>query len=227
MDMTSERWTYTTAYLREVFGRQDQQLSTLMTRAVAAGLPDIAVSADVGRLLKILASMTNGGQGARLIIELGTLAGYSGIWLSRGLCQKPPGRLLTVEPVGKHADFAQKEFHAAGLADRVTIVRQPGLAALDRLARELGPGCADVVFIDAIKTEYPEYFRLARPLIARSGLLIADNILGSGSWWIDTPPGTSPDRDAADRFSRTVAADPEFEAVGIPMREGVLVARRR
>src|SRR5436190_1603239 len=75
MEMTPKRWDFTNAYLREVFGAQDEQLRTLMPRAIAAGVPDIAVSADVGRLLKIRASITNGGRGARRIIDVGALAG--------------------------------------------------------------------------------------------------------------------------------------------------------
>ena len=96
MEMTPERWAFTTTYLREVFGTQDEQLRTLMPRAVAAGLPDIAVSADVGRLLMLLTRMTGNGKGARLAIEVGTLAGYSGIWIARGLASG--GRLITIEP---------------------------------------------------------------------------------------------------------------------------------
>ena len=117
MEMTPDRWEHTSSYLHEVFGNEDAQLSTLTPRAVAAGLPDIAVSADVGRLLMILTSMTGGGSGARLAVEVGTLAGYSGIWIARGLA--PNGKLYTVEPEKLHADFAQEQFKIAGVADRV------------------------------------------------------------------------------------------------------------
>lgn len=225
MDMTPQRWADTGAYLREVFGRQDEQLATLMPRAVAAGLPDIAVSADVGRLLMILASMTPGdASGRRTAVEVGTLGGYSGIWLARGLGES--GRLITIEPEARHADFAQREFEAAGLGSRVEIRRGTGLDELPKLVNELGPGSIDVLFLDALKREYPRYFEVARPLIRRGGLLLADNALGAGSWWIDEPAGTNPDRDGADRLNRMVAADPDFEAVCVPIREGVLIARR-
>jgi predicted O-methyltransferase YrrM len=224
MDMTPQRWAYTSAYLRAVFGEEDAQLHTLMARGIAAGLPDIAVSADVGRLLKILTSMTGGGRGARLAVEVGTLGGYSGIWIARGLA--PGGRLITIEPEPRHAEFAQQEFRSAGIADRVQVRRGTGLDILPQLARELGPGSADVVFLDAIKSEYPAYFDAIRPAIAVGGLLIADNALGSGSWWIDEAPGSNADRDGADRLNRRVATDPDFEAVAIPIREGVLIARR-
>src|SRR6185436_15660627 len=206
------------------FGSQDEQLTTLSPRAVAAGLPDIAVSPDVGRLLMLLTGMTDGGRGARLAIEVGTLAGYSGIWIARGLA--PGGRLITIESVSAHADFAQREFDTAGLSASVEIRRGAALQVLPALAQELGPGSVDLVFLDALKREYSDYFGLVRPLIAPGGLLVADNVLGSGSWWIDEPAGRSADRDGADRFNHLVASDPDFEAVDVPIREGVLIARR-
>ncbi|MBX3358258.1 MAG: O-methyltransferase [Phycisphaeraceae bacterium] len=220
MDMTPNRWAATSSYLREVFGAQDEQLATLMPRAVAAGLPDIAVSADVGRLLMILTSLA----GAKTVIEVGTLAGYSGIWLARGM--QPGGRLITIESEPRHADFARCEFARASLPVTVDIRVGTGLDVLPSLARELGPGGADVVFLDALKREYAVYFERARPMIRPGGLLIADNALGSGNWWIDERPGTNEERDGADRLNRAVAADPDFEGVAVPIREGVLVARR-
>jgi len=224
MDMTSSRWSTTTSYLIDVFGEQDEQLATLTPRAVAAGLPDIAVSPDVGRLLMLLAAMTGGGQGARVAVEVGTLAGYSGIWIARGLARG--GRLITIEFEAGHADFAQREFDAAGVSASVEIRRGPAMDVLPALAAEFRPGSVDFVFLDATKREYPDYFAVVRPLIAAGGLLVADNVLGSNAWWIDLPAGRSQDRDGADRFNRIVAADPDFEAVAVPIREGVLIARR-
>jgi len=223
--MTSERWNATSAYLVDVFGVQDEQLRTLMPRAVAAGLPDIAVSADVGRLLQLLTSMTGGGRGAMLALELGTLAGYSGIWIARGLA--PGGRLITVEAMSHHADFAQREFETAGLDRAVEIRRGKALEVLPAIADEVGTGGFDLVFLDAVKRGYPDYFQAVRGVIASGGLLVADNVLGSHQWWIDEPRGRSADRDGADLFNRIVAADPDFEAVAVPLREGVLIARRR
>jgi predicted O-methyltransferase YrrM len=224
MDMTPERWNWTCSYLRDVFGVEDVHLRSLVPRALAAGLPDIAVSADVGRLLMMLTGMTGGGAGATLAIEVGTLGGYSGIWIARGLA--PGGRLITIEPDPKHADFAGREFAAAGLGDSVELRRGTGLDLLPRLAAEFGPGAVDVVFLDALKREYPGYFEAIRPSIAVGGLLMADNVLGSHHWTIDQPPGRNPDRDGADHLNRMLAADPDFEAVALPLREGVLVARR-
>ena len=218
VDMTTARWDYTTEYSREVFGGQDAHLAALMTEAVAAGLPNIAVSADVGRLLMILTSLTR----AELAVAVGTLGGYSGIWIARGLA--PGGRLITIESEDLHVDFAQRQFERAGVSDRVTLRRGAGLDVLPQLADELGPGSVDVVFLDAEKTEYPDYWRVIRPLITVGGLIMADNVFGAGTWWIDDTD--DPRRQAADRFNRLVAADADFETTAVPIREGVLVGRR-
>jgi caffeoyl-CoA O-methyltransferase len=211
--MTPERWSYIGDYADDVFGQYDDHLADLMNRAVGAGLPPIAVSADVGRLLKILVSMTEG----ELAIELGTLAGYSAIWIARGLA--PDGRLLTVEYNDDHADFAQSELERAGVADKVEIVRGAALEVLPQIADEVGDQTVDFAFVDAIKSEYVDYYRLLKPLMKPGGLLVADNVYGSGAGWIDEGYGT-------DEFNRLIAADPDFEAVATPMREGVLIARR-
>jgi predicted O-methyltransferase YrrM len=225
MEMTPERWEATAAYCREVFGQEDVWLAGLMKRATAAGLPPIAVSSDVGRLLLILVRMAGGEGGARRALELGTLAGYSGIWIARGLAAG--GRLITVEPEERHAAFAHQAFEEAGVADRVEIRRKPALEVLPALAREFGPESFDFMFFDAIKTEYTRYFALADPLLKPRGLLVADNMLGSGDWWIDTPAGRSEARDAIDRFNRMMAAHPGYDVVVVPMREGVMVGRKR
>jgi caffeoyl-CoA O-methyltransferase len=218
IEMTPQRWRFTEAYAHEVFGRQDDHLANLMPEAVKRGLPDIAVNAEVGRLLLMLTSMTR----ARLAIEVGTLGGYSAIWIARGL--NPGGKLITIEAESKHADFAQEQFQRAGVADRLQIRRGLALDVLRQLARELPAASVDVVFVDADKREYVDYWKLVRPLIAVGGLLIADNVYGSGDWWIDDEGHEV--RSAADRFNRAVAGDKEFETVAVPLRQGVLVARR-
>jgi predicted O-methyltransferase YrrM len=213
MPMTPERWTFLTEYVEEVFGTEDEQMEGLMDRAVAADLPQIAVSADVGRLLKILVSLTPG----RLALELGTLAGYSGIWIARGLA--PDGKLITIEYEDRHADFAESELARAGVGDKVEVVRGAALEVLPELRERVGDRALDFVFIDAVKSEYVEYFAAIKPMIAIGGLLVADNVYGTGQGWIDEGYGT-------DEFNRLVAGDPDFESTVTPMREGVLIARR-
>jgi len=213
MPMTPERWSYIGDYAEDVFGQYDDHLAGLMNRAVQAGLPPIAVSADVGRLLKILVSMTDG----ELAIELGTLAGYSGIWIARGLADG--GRLITVEHNDEHADFASSEFEKAGVADRVEVVRGAALEVLPEIAEEVGDASVDFAFVDARKSEYVAYFELLKPLMKPGSLYVADNVYATGAGWIDQGEGT-------DDFNRLIASDPDFEAVATPMREGVLIARK-
>ncbi len=212
--MTNETWDFLNDYSRRVFGDQDEHLAGLMDEAVEEGLPAISVGPDVGRLLMILTSMTE----ARLAIEVGTLGGYSGIWIARGL--RAGGRLITIEANDKHADFASRQFERAGVADRVDLRRGAGLDVLAALDDEIEPGSVDLVFLDAVKHEYPGYLELARPLVAPGGLVVADNVYGTGGGWLDQGHGT-------DEFNRLIAADPLFEAVAFPFREGVLVARRK
>lgn len=212
--MTPERWESTERYSKEVFGAEDEHLEGLMERAVDAGLPSIAVSSDVGRLLKILVSLTEGHRA----LELGTLAGYSAIWIARGL--QPDGMLTTVEFEPKHAEFARREITAAGESGRVDVVEGAALDVVPRLAEEWGPESVDFVFIDAVKSEYLDYFLQIKPLVKPGGVLVADNVYGTSAGWIDEGHGT-------DAFNRLIADDEEFESVALPLREGVLVARRR
>src|SRR5436853_4924115 len=121
MEFTRERFEYTTKYLRDVFGQQDAHLANLMHDATKAGLPSIAVSSDVGHLLQLLVSMTDG----KRVVELGTLGGYSTIWLARGLT--PGGKVVTVELDEKHAKFAHDQFAKATVADRVDLRRGAAL----------------------------------------------------------------------------------------------------
>lgn len=213
-EMTPERWDYLSGYSSEVFGTEDPHLEGMMERATAAGLPPIAVSADVGRLLKILTSLTPG----QLAVELGTLAGYSAIWIARGLAVD--GRLITIEYEPKHAAFARLEIDKTEVKDKVEIVEGAALEVLPDLAVRLGPESVDIAFVDAVKSEYVEYFRQLHPLIKHGGLLVADNVYGTGSGWIDEGHGT-------DAFNREVALHPEYETVAFPLREGILVARKK
>jgi caffeoyl-CoA O-methyltransferase len=227
MEMTPDRWRTTGDYLDRVFGRPDDHLARLMERAVEAGLPDIAVSASVGRMLMLLAGMSGlGGRGPRRALEIGTLAGYSGIWIARGLGEG--GRLITLEPEARHADFAERAFRDAGVADRVEVRQTPGLEELPRLVEEFGEGAFDFIFIDAIKTEYCDYFPWCARLLTIGGILTADNVLGGGSWWLDEAENDTGNasRAAVDRFNRLVATDPRFETACVPIREGVLIARK-
>ena len=211
--MTPERWDYFAQYANELFGDPDDRMATLMERAADAGLPPIAVTPDVGRLLSILAGSTAG----RTAVEVGTLAGYSAIWIARGLPAE--GRLITIEFEDKHADFAEAEIAAAGLSSKIEVVRGPGLDVIPSLGGRVGLGGIDFAFIDAVKDEYVGYFEELKPLLAVGALVVADNVYGTGQGWIDEGYGT-------DGFNRHVAADPDFVSTITPMRAGLLIARR-
>jgi caffeoyl-CoA O-methyltransferase len=213
MAMTPERWEFLTEYAVEVFGDEGPHLSGLMDRAAETGLPRIAISADVGKLLQILVAMTP----AKVTVELGTLAGYSAIWIARGLANG--GKLYTIEATDAHADFAEGEIERAGFSDRIEVLRGTALDVLPGLGERLGTFSVHFAFIDAVKREYVDYFETLKPMIAHGGVIVADNVYATGQGWIDEGHGT-------DEFNRVVAADPDFDAVAIPMREGLLIARR-
>jgi predicted O-methyltransferase YrrM len=210
----------TDAYIQEVFGQEDGHLASLMPDAVAAGLPAISVSAPVGRLLLALGTAVSRPGG--VMLELGALAGYSGIWLARGLA--PGARLISVEPEARHADLAAANFARAGVGDRVEIRRATALEAIADLARTLGPASLDLAFLDALKHEYPDYLAALRPLLRPGGVLIADNAITS-RFHITDPPGDA-SRDGVDRFNRAVAADPGFAAACVPLGSGLVIATR-
>ncbi len=216
--MTPERWSATQEYLRTVFGREDALLTELREDAKREGLPDIAISAEVGRLLQVLVRTTK----ALAVLELGTLGGYSAIWMARALA--PGGRLVTVELDPARAAFARRYFERAGLAEQVTVLEGPALTVIPAAIEALG-GALDVAFLDAVKTEYPAYLRALRDHISPGGMILADNVLGTTSWWIDQ--AGQRDRDAVDAFNRELSADPTYDVAAVPIREGVLIARRR
>lgn len=221
-EMTPERWEATQRYLEEWFAAEPPGFAALARDAEAAGFPSISVGPSVGRLLALLAGLLRDGAGAARIVEVGMLGGYSAAWLARGLA--PEGRLVTIEPEPERVAFARERFASMG-ETRIEVREGLGIPVLEELAREWGPDSVDVVFLDGIKSEYPDYLERARPLLRPGGLLLADNALGSSDFWIDEPPGSSERRDTVHRFNTIVSADPGFEAMPVPIRQGLLVAR--
>ncbi len=151
-------------------GGDDAVLAAAQKRATAAGLPSISVSAPQGKFLHLLARLI----GARRILEIGTLGGYSGIWLGRALPDE--GRLDTIEIDTAHADVAAASFADAGLADRIVLHRG---AALDVLPKLVAP--YDMAFIDADKENNAAYFDWAVRLSRPGGLVIVDNVVRNGA----------------------------------------------
>lgn len=203
----------------------------LPTLARDAGLPDISISSDVGRLLSLLCMMATPESGGTRVLEIGTLGGYSSLWICRGI--GPKGHLITIESNPRHAAFARARFADARVGDQVELVEGLALERVDGL-----DGAFDVIFLDADKQEYPTLAGRLKALVRVGGLLVADNALGSSHWWIDEEPRAEAfdsmeshsrakeSRDAVDRFNRMMRADVDFEVACVPIREGVLIARR-
>ncbi|MCI4364693.1 MAG: O-methyltransferase [Thermoplasmata archaeon] len=200
------KWGEVDRFLAELFGPDDPALEGALRSSEAAGLPSIQVSAVQGRLLGLLARLV----GARTILEIGTLGGYSTIWLARAL--PPGGRLTTLEIEPTHAQVERANLDRAGLSHLVDVVNGPARDSLARLVAE-GRGPFDFVFLDADKPGYPEYLagvlRLARP----GTLLVADNVIRHGA--VDDPHSTDPRVQGVRRFLELLAADPRLEATAL------------
>ena len=203
-------------YIDSLFTPDEDILSNVLTRAEAAGLPDIHISPGQGKFLYLLAKMI----GAKRILELGTLAGYSTIWLGRAMA--PGGKLTTIEIDPVHADVARSSLEEAGLSDRCDVVTA---SALDALSNLEGP--FDLIFIDANKESYPAYLSHAVRLTRPGGLILADNVVRRGAVL-----GTSIDPAVigAKAFNQALAGHPRLEAivlqqVGRKGHDGLAIAR--
>ena len=181
----------------------DPALDAALQASAAAGLPAIGVSPNQGKLLQLLARL----QGARAILELGTLGGYSTIWLARAL--PPGGRLVTLEADSKHAEVARANLARAGLADVVEVRLGRGLDTLPRLAAE-GAGPFDLIFIDADKPSIPEYFAWALKLSRRGSLIVVDNVVRDGE--VVDAGSSDPNVQGVRRFNELLAAEQRVSA---------------
>ncbi|MHA6758892.1 O-methyltransferase [Streptacidiphilus sp. PAMC 29251] len=168
-----EQWNAVDSYLSDTLGLADPALEAALKASDAAGLPQIAVSAPHGRLLQLLARI----HGARRILEIGTLGGYSAICLARALPEG--GKLVTLEFDPRHAEVARANIAAAGLADKVEVRVGPALETLPLLQRE-GAEPFDLAFIDADKVNNPNYVRWALELGRPGSLIIVDNVIRDG-----------------------------------------------
>jgi predicted O-methyltransferase YrrM len=218
--MSLERWTEVDKYLTDLLLPKDAVLEATVAASSAAGLPAIQVSALQGRLLWLLAKA----QRAALILEIGTLGGYSTIWLGRAL--PPDGRLISLELEPTHAALARRNLERAGLADRAEVRVGPALESLEQLAGERR-GPFDFVFIDADKVGYPEYFGWSLRLSRRGSLIVADNVVREGAI-VDAASGDA-NVVAVRRFLQLMAAEPRVSAtvlqtVGTKGYDGLSIA---
>jgi predicted O-methyltransferase YrrM len=168
-----EQWAEVDRYITETLVNPDAALDAALEASTAAGLPQIAVAPNQGKLLGMLARL----RGARKILEIGTLGGYSTIWLARAL--PPGGRLVTLEADEAHATVARANISRAGLERVVEVRLGPALETLPRLrAEQEGP--FDLIFIDADKPNIPSYFEWALALATPGAVIVVDNVIRDG-----------------------------------------------
>ncbi len=219
MEMTPERWSRTVDYVRRHFAGEDHHLKTLMSRAIEAGLPDIDVGPESGLFLQLLVRLTS----ARTAIEVGTLAGYSAIWIARGLADQ--GRLISIDANEKHLEVARREVGEANLGDRVEFRLGKGGETLRKILDELGPNSVDFILLDAERSEYIDLIPTVRSLLRVGGAVAIDNALNAGRWVSDPiPAGEKPDQ--MDGVNRAFAAAAGFVCTLLPVGNGILVGAR-
>ena len=170
--MNPERWALVDRWIEERLLPADDALEAALAESVAAGLPAIHVAPNQGKLLHLLAL------GAERILEVGTLGGYSTVWLARALA--PGGQLITLEADAKHADVARANLERAGLGDRVEIRVGKALESLPRIAAE-GGELFDFVFVDADKPGNAAYFDWAVQLARPGARIVVDNVVRDGA----------------------------------------------
>ncbi|MFF4099215.1 O-methyltransferase [Streptomyces sp. NPDC001903] len=202
--MGQQTWTAVEDYFDGLLVEEDEALVAANADAGAAGLPAHQVAPNQGKLLHLLARI----RGARTILEIGTLGGYSTIWLARAL--PAGGRLVTLEVDPRCADVAAANVARAGLADVVDIRRGRALDLLPGLT-DLAP--FDLVFIDADKPSNPDYLKWALELTRPGSVIIGDNVVRDGA--VADPDSTDPRVQGVRRFTELIAEHPRLTATAL------------
>ena len=191
--------------IAQQFAPEDEGLRSALASAKAAGLPEIQISPIQGKFLQLLVTMCN----ARKILEIGSLAGYSGIWLARAL--PAGGRLITLEVDPTHATVVRQSFERAGVSDRTEVRVGKALDTLPQLQNEAP---FDLVFIDADKPPYPQYLDWALRLTRPGSIIVADNCIRGGA-------GFQPTQDEYSagifEYNRRIANDPRLVSLALAM----------
>ena len=218
--MAQDQWTTVDHYFDELFAPPDAALDAAIQATKDAGMPLINVAPNQGKLLALLVRMT----GARTILEIGTLGGYSAIWMARALA--PGGRLISLEISPAHAEVARINIARAGLAEVVEVRLGPALASLPQLHTE-GAGPFDLVFIDADKASTPDYLTWALRLTKPGSLIIIDNVVRSGA--VSNPDSGDADVQGIRRALAMLAEEPRltataFQTVGAKGYDGMAIA---
>jgi len=206
MSQEQEQWTAVDRYITDKLLPHDASLEAALQASTDADLPAISVSPNQGKLLHLLARAC----GARNILEIGTLGGYSTIWLARALPKD--GRLITLEYEPKHAQVARANLSRAGVADLVELRVGAALETLAQLAAERR-GPFDFIFIDADKENYPGYWEWALKLARRGTMIIADNVVRNGA--VTDACSSDPRVQAVRRLHELIAAESRVSATTI------------
>ncbi|MBL0388310.1 O-methyltransferase [Tumebacillus sp. ITR2] len=209
MNLTREQ------YVRAVFVREDETLQAVRTSITEAGMPSISVASEVGKLLELLVKMT----GAKRVLEIGALGGYSGIVLARALPQD--GELVSLELLPEYADFAHENLKKAGLGDKVQYRTGEALTSLQQLHEE--GQRFDLFFIDADKVNYSNYLDWAIKLANPGAVITADNVLQGDRILNDAEQGENVV--AIRAFNEKAAQDPRLDSLLLPFGDGLVVAR--
>ncbi|MFF3375326.1 O-methyltransferase [Streptomyces sp. NPDC002680] len=202
----SQRWDDVDDYFTALLAPADDALEAALRDSDAEGLPHINVAPNQGKLLQLLAQI----QGARNILEIGTLGGYSTIWLGRAL--PADGRLVTLEYDGKHAEVARRNLARAGLDSIAEVRTGPALESLPKLADE-NPEPFDLVFIDADKVNNPHYVEWALRLTTAGSLIIVDNVVRGGA--VTDPDSTDPSVRGTRAALQLIAEHPRLSGTAI------------
>jgi caffeoyl-CoA O-methyltransferase len=204
------------AYLRGNFAIEDDVLTTIRENIAASGLPQMSINPEDGRFLEFIVAAS----GARLALEIGTLGGYSGTWIVRGL--PDDGHLITIELNPEHASVAANNFRLARLTERVDIRVGDAHQMLPELSTE---GPFDFIFIDAEKMGYPAYLDWALENLLPGGIVAGHNAFGHGD--VVNAADTSERTEALRAFNRRLAEDPRMVSLIFPAGDGMAVAVRR
>jgi predicted O-methyltransferase YrrM len=202
-------------YISELFAGEDEALRLAREESLRKGLPAISVNPEEGRFLQLLVRAC----GVRKAVEIGTLGGYSGIWIARGLA--PGGKLITLEKDTYHAQVAREHFEAGGVEDLIEVRVGNAHQLLAGLARE---GPFDFIFIDAEKEGYNAYFDWAIENIRVNGVIAAHNAFRGGSIVGDRADDAY--SEIMRTFNQRVAADPRVISTIYPAGDGTLLAVR-
>ncbi|KVK78542.1 O-methyltransferase [Burkholderia sp. MSMB1498] len=204
--MSERQWSAVDDFLCDQLAPSDPALDAALASSRAAGLPAINVTANQGKFLNLLATI----RGARRILELGTLGGYSTIWLARTL--PPGGALLTLEANPDYAALARENIARAGLANVVTVVAGRAKDSLERLIAERAEPF-DLIFVDADKDNYPQYLPLAVALSRAGTVIVADNVVRQGR--VADRRNHDPDAIGVREYFRLIAAHPRLSTTAL------------